>query len=258
MTVLEAAGQTLEVRRLPGLAGRPTLVLLHEGLGSVSLWRDFPDRLARETGCPVFVYSRAGYGASSPVEVPRPLDYMQREGRDVLGRVLDAAGLDRVVLVGHSDGASIALVHAGCDTGSRVEGVVVMAPHTFVEPVCVTSIQTARQAYAEGDLRARLERHHGANVDCAFWGWNRAWLDPGFLKWDIRDYLPAIRAPVLAIQGEDDEYGTLAQIDTLREMVQAPFASLILPDCGHSPHRDQPDAVVRRIGLYVKELTGCA
>lgn len=248
---VNVGGVSLETRRIPGDPAWPTLVLLHEGLGSLSLWRDFPDRLAAATGHPVLVFSRAGYGRSDPVELPRPLDYMQREGTDVLPRLLDAAGLERVVLVGHSDGASIALVHAGTTAGRRVEGVVVMAPHTFVEPICLTSIRAAREAYLQGDLRDRLHRHHGANTECAFRGWNDSWLDPDFVHWDIRGVLPGIRVPVLVIQGEDDEYGTALQIAAISDAVPAGVETVLLPACGHSPHRDQPEAVLKAIGAFL-------
>ncbi|MBF0324827.1 MAG: alpha/beta hydrolase [Alphaproteobacteria bacterium] len=250
--VLNVGGVSLETRRIGGDPARPTLVLLHEGLGSVSLWRDFPDQLAAVTGHPVLAFSRAGYGRSDPVDLPRPLDYMQREGRDVLPGLLDAAGLDRVVLVGHSDGASIALVHAGSSAGTRVEKVVVMAPHTFVEPICLTSIRAAREAYLNSDLRDRLQRHHGANTDCAFWGWNDSWLAPDFVHWDIRGFLPAVGVPVLVIQGQDDEYGTILQVDAIRGAVPGGAATLLLPDCGHSPHRDQPGAVLAAIGAFLR------
>ncbi len=254
-TFLDVDGLRLEVRHIRGDGARPTLVMLHEGLGAVSLWRDFPDRLAQATRCPVLVFSRAGYGRSSPVALPRPLDYMQREGRDLLPRLLDAARLSRVVLVGHSDGASIALVHAGCHPGPRLAGVVVMAPHTFVEPLSLTSIAAARDAFRDGDLRQRLERHHGANVECAFWGWNRAWLNPAFQAWDIRPVLADIAAPVLVIQGEDDEYGTIAQVEAITAGIPAGAQTLLLPACGHSPHRDRPEAVIAAIRDFLARIS---
>lgn len=246
-------GHTIEIRRIPGGPG-PALVLLHEGLGSVSAWRDFPERLAQATGRAVVAYSRAGYGQSSPVPLPRPLDYMQREGRKGLPRLLDALGLDRVVLVGHSDGASIALVQAGADRSGRVAGVVVMAPHSFVEDMCLVSIAEAKTAFETTDLRARLARHH-ADVDVAFWGWNRAWLDPAFkAEFDIRADLPRIQAPVLVIQGRQDQYGTIAQVDAVLEA--APDArAVLLDDCGHSPHKDQPEATIGAIAEFVQTLS---
>ncbi|MBC7906400.1 MAG: alpha/beta hydrolase [Rhodospirillaceae bacterium] len=234
-----------------GTPAAHALVFLHEGLGSVSLWRDFPARVSAATGLPALVFSRAGYGGSSPVSLPRPLDYLEREARDVLPRVLDAAGIASAILIGHSDGASIALVHAALDHG-RVKAVVAMAPHSFVEDMCLAAIAQAAEAYEKGDLRARLQRHHSANVDCAFWGWNRAWLDPAFKPMDLRPYLPRIQVPVLVIQGEDDEYATLAQVDAVVDGVGGAVDRLVLPQCGHSPHRDQGDAVVAGIGAFVK------
>lgn len=241
----------LEVRRIAGQVAGPTLVLLHEGLGSVSLWRDFPDRLAEATGLPVLAYSRAGYGGSSPVPLPRPLDYMQQEAAS-LPRVLDALGLERVILVGHSDGASIALVHAGTASG-LVAGVVAMAPHSFVEDICLVSIADVKLAYETTDLRDKLARHHGANVDVAFWGWNGAWLDPRFKAWSIREHLPGIKAPVLVIQGRQDEYGTVAQVNVILDTVTGARA-VLLDDCRHSPHRDQPGATVQAVAEFVKAV----
>lgn len=235
--------------------GAPVLVFLHEGLGSVSLWRDFPELVAAATGLSAFTYSRQGYGGSSPVALPRPLDYLEREGRDVLPRVLDAAGISSAILIGHSDGASIALVHASSDGGGRVRGVAALAPHTFVEDMCVAAIARVRQDYA-ASLRPRLERHHGANVDGAFHGWNDTWLHPGFKAMDLRPYLPAITVPVLVIQGEDDEYATAAQVDAVTAGVGGTVRGLMLPDCGHSPHRDQPAAVIAAIADLVRPLSG--
>lgn len=226
------------------------LVFLHEGLGSVSLWRDFPARVAGVTGLSALVFSRAGYGGSSPVALPRPLDYLEREARDVLPRVLDAAGITSAILIGHSDGGSIALVSSALDVG-RIKGVVAMAPHTFVEDICVAAIAQVTIAYESGELRPRLQRHHGANVDCAFWGWNRTWLDPAYRAMDLRPYLPRIQVPVLVIQGEDDEYASLAQVDEVVHGVSGPVQTLVLPQCGHSPHRDQADAVVGAIGEFM-------
>jgi pimeloyl-ACP methyl ester carboxylesterase len=232
----------------------PTLVLLHEGLGCVELWRDFPARMADASGCGVLVYSRAGYGRSDPVAVPRPLTYMHHEGLEVLPKVIDAAELRRVVLVGHSDGGSIALIHGGGVRDPRVLGIVTLAAHVFNEELCVTSIRAARDAFDNGDLRTRLTRYHGSNVDCAFWGWNRAWLDPGFMQWNIGEYLPGIRVPLLAIQGKNDEYGTLQQLEAIRDQTGALVETLLLADCGHSPQRDQPEATVEAIRRFVAGL----
>lgn len=244
MEHLDIDGIRLECRWVGRpVAGRPVLVFLHEGLGSVSLWRDFPDQVAQATGLPAFVYSRQGYGGSAPVGLPRPLDYLEREGRDVLPRVLDAAGIASAVLVGHSDGASIALIHAAHDRSGRVRAVAAMAPHTFVEDMCVAAIAQVRETYAE-TLRPRLQRHHGTNVDCAFHGWNDTWLQPGFKAMELRPMLAGITVPVLVMQGEDDEYATAAQVEAVRDNVSGPVRALMLPRCGHSPQRDQPQAVI--------------
>jgi len=223
----------------------PTLVLLHEGLGSVSTWRDWPARLARETACGVLVYSRAGYGRSDSTPVPRPLDYMEREGRDVLPEVLDAAGVRRALLVGHSDGGSIAIVHAATEEAKgserRVRGLVLLAPHVVCEDVSVRAIEAARGEYERGDLRARLERHHGANVDVAFWGWNRAWLDPGFRAFDLMRYLPGVRVPTAVLQGERDPYGTVRQVELIAAGCGGPVTVTMLPEVGHAPQRERED-----------------
>jgi pimeloyl-ACP methyl ester carboxylesterase len=235
-------GQRLEAEwHGPPAGDAPTLVLLHEGLGCVAMWRDWPAELARASGLGVLVYSRAGYGGSDPVTLPRPLTYMHDEGERVLPAVLDAAGVKRAILVGHSDGGSIAIVHAGTEAArGRIFGLALLAAHLFCEDISVASITRAREAFVDGDLRARLARHHGANVDCAFWGWNRAWLDPGFRRWNIEHYLPRIDVPVLAVQGEDDPYGTLLQVEAIARGVRGQLRRLILPGCGHAPQRDRP------------------
>src|SRR5271157_4886483 len=207
-----AAGKRLEAVAFgppPGTA--PTIVMLHEGLGCVALWRDFPMKLAAASGWGVFAYSRAGYGQSDAIDLPRPLDYMTEEAILSLPRVLAAIGFKRGVLLGHSDGASIAAIYAGEHDDERVRGLVLMAPHVFTEAPGLAAIAEARDAYRTGDLRARLAKHH-ADVDCAFCGWNGAWLDPGFKAWNIEGFVERWRVPALLIQGDDDQYGTLAQI----------------------------------------------
>jgi pimeloyl-ACP methyl ester carboxylesterase len=240
---LELDGARLEFRLWPG-SGRTGLVLLHEGLGSVSMWRDFPDQLRAASGLSVFAWSRRGYGGSSPAPQPWPVGYMHEEARRNLAPVLEATGFEQFVLIGHSDGASIAAIHAGERPQPGLRGLVLMAPHFFVEDVSVASIAAARLAFETGDLRPRLERHHGANVDGAFWGWNRIWLDPAFRGWDITGFLPAITCPVLAIQGHDDQYGTMRQLDLVEDGVAGPFTRLELDDCRHSPHLDRPTATL--------------
>jgi pimeloyl-ACP methyl ester carboxylesterase len=246
---LNLDGRRIEYRFVePVAATGADLVMLHEGLGSVSLWRDFPERLAHATGCRTLVYSRQGYGRSSPLDAPRRTDYMHEEARVWLPAILDRLGIRRPLLFGHSDGASIALIHAA-SRGSEVAGIIALAPHVKVEELSVRSIAAAKTAYLETDLRTRLSRHH-ADVDSAFWGWNGIWLDPAFRDWNIEGLLPSIRCPILAIQGEDDEYGTMEQIESIAR--SAPDTRLLaLPDCRHSPHRDQPEAVLAAAREFV-------
>lgn len=222
----------------------PTLVFLHEGLGCIALWKDFPQRMAQATGCSALIYSRAGYGLSDSVELPRSLDYMRHEAEQVLPQVLDATGVQRSVLVGHSDGGSIALIHAGNVSDTRVRALVLMAPHVFNEPVCIEAIEKARLAYITGNLRERLARHHHRNVDVAFWGWNDLWLDPGFLDWDLTALLPSISVPALLIQGCQDEYGSPTQIHAIESHSGGDVESLWPDPCGHIAYRDQPDTII--------------
>ena len=251
---LEVAGHRLEARFIDAAADRPVLILLHEGLGSVSQWRDFPDLLASATGCAVLVYSRAGYGASSPASLPRPLTYMHDEATDVLpGIISQLQGRDHV-LVGHSDGASIAAIYAGSKPLAGLKGLVLMAPHVFVEDISIDGIKAARDAWTTTDLRDRLARHHSDNVDIAFLGWNDSWLHPEFRVWDITGFLPLIIVPVLAVQGRDDDYGTLAQLDAIERSCGGPVTKLILDGCGHAPQKYQTAAVLDAICSFVTEL----
>ncbi|MFO1117449.1 MAG: alpha/beta hydrolase [Beijerinckiaceae bacterium] len=237
----------------PSPADAPTLVLLHEGLGCVGLWGEFPAKLSQATDCGVFAYSRAGYGKSDPVSLPRPLSYMHDEARDMLPKVLDAIGVQRGFLVGHSDGASIAAIYGGMCEDPRIDGLVLIAPHVFTEDMGIASIAEAQQAYEHGDLKRKLARWHD-NVDCAFRGWNDAWLDPDFRKWDLTGFLPRIRIPVQIIQGEADQYGTMAQVETISRSAGASVETVILPGVGHSPHREAQgstvEAAARFIGLH--------
>ena len=251
---LHIAGHDLEYRMIgPQPSERPAIVMLHEGLGSVALWGDFPDRLQASTGMGVFVYSRAGYGASSAVTLPRPLDYMSREALDVLPALLDAIGFRCGVLVGHSDGASIAAIYAGGKIDHRVRGVVLMAPHFVVEDVSVASIAAIKQTYETTDLRARLMRWH-RDVDNAFYGWNGAWLDPGFRRWDISEYLAYIRVPVAILQGEDDQYGTVRQIEIASEECYCPVDVTLIPMVGHSPQREAAELTLATVSEFVRRL----
>lgn len=255
-STLTAGGRRIEYARFgPGAESAPTLVFLHDGIGCASTWRDVPRELARETGCGALVYSRAGYGGSDPVPLPRPLTYMHEEGFFHLPAVLDAAGVRSAILVGHSDGGSIALLHASTPEASpRVIGLLLVAPHVFCEEVTVRSIERAGAEYREGDLRERLSRHHGDNVDCAFWGWNRAWLDPGFRSWNIEEHLPAVAVPILVVQGTDDPYGTLRQVEAIERRSGGPVRRCILGRCGHSPHRDRRDETLSAMAAFVRDL----
>ncbi len=243
------AGVELDTADRPG--DEPALVLLHEGLGSVELWRGVPDALHAATGRRVVTYSRAGYGRSGPAVLPRPVSYMHDEADVVLPALLDGLAIERPVLVGHSDGASIALLHAGA--GRPVAGLVLLAPHVVVEDVSVTSIAAARDAYATTDLRDRLARYHD-DVDATFRGWNDVWLSPAFRSWDITDRLPAIDAPVLVIQGEDDPYGTTRQVDLIAAGVHGRCEQLLLPGVGHAPHLEAPAEALAAITAFVAGL----
>jgi pimeloyl-ACP methyl ester carboxylesterase len=226
-----------------------TLVFLHEGLGSVRMWRDFPAVLADRTGCRAFVYSRQGHGDSPPLTAPRTVRFMHDEAVQVLPRVLEQFDIDDPILIGHSDGASIALIHAGA-AARPPRALVLLAPHVFVEDVSVRSIARMRELYATTDLRERLARYH-ADVDGMFRGWNDIWLDPAFRAWNIEEYLPRITCPVLVVQGEDDEYGTVRQVEAVAAQVRGRVEILLLARCGHSPHRDQQELVVERIAGFL-------
>ncbi|MDP3514478.1 MAG: alpha/beta hydrolase [Sulfuritalea sp.] len=252
---VRACGHNLEYQLIPAhQINRPTLVLLHEGLGSVAMWRDFPARLATATGCRTLVYSRYGYGQSDVLEESFGTDFMHREGREALPELLTELGIERPLLVGHSDGASIALLHAG-DRRFEVAGLVVMAPHCFVEDISIRSIEAAKVAFETTDLPAKLGRYH-RDVRRTFYGWNDIWLNPDFRAWNIEDCLAGIRCPILAIQGVDDEYGTMAQIEAIAAgaTAAAGVELLKLADCRHSAHKDQTVAVIEAIGRFADDI----
>ena len=251
---LTAAGKSLEYACFgPTPSDAPTLILLHEGLGCAALWRDFPNALTEATGFGVLTYSRAGYGQSDPADLPRPLNYMTREAMDVLPDVLEVIGVRRCVLVGHSDGATVAAIYAGSVPDRRVRGIVLMAPHFFAEEMGLAEIAKAKRAYEDGDLHARMIKYH-RDPENAFWGWSDSWLHPDFRTWDVADVIDYIRVPVLAIQGREDQYGTLAQIEMLEERSYAPVESLILDDCRHAPFLDQGSTVIAAIAEYCWRL----
>ncbi|MFT5134011.1 MAG: pimeloyl-ACP methyl ester carboxylesterase [Gammaproteobacteria bacterium] len=228
----------------------PTLVFLHEGLGSVAMWKDFPEQLAEVTGFNAFIYSRQSYGKSSPLPLPREVNYSREEAVDVLPKVMEAANILKPVFIGHSDGGSIALIYAGTGMQPVAAGLIVMAPHVFNESVSTSGIQLAKQAYEQGELRSRLSAYHN-DVDNAFWRWNNIWLDKDFQYWNIEEFLPGISAPVLHIQGKNDEYGTEAQALAIQTQCGGIVEVLMLADCGHSPFRDQTQATLNGISNFI-------
>jgi pimeloyl-ACP methyl ester carboxylesterase len=248
-------GQTrLEYRMIgPPPDAAPTLVLLHEGLGCADIWGGFAQELATATGTGVFAYSRAGYGQSSRSHLPRPVSFMHDEARDVLPLVLDAMGFRRGLLVGHSDGASIAAIYAGSVQDHRVRGLALMAPHFFTEDMGIAEIARAKTAFETGPLRAKLARVH-ADPDNAFYNWSGPWLDPDFRNWELSDALAHIRVPILIVQGENDQYGTLAQIEMAQQECYCPVEVALLPDTRHAPYREAPEATLRAIADFANRL----
>ena len=219
------------------------------------MWRDFPERVADATGLGVLVYSRVGYGNSEPCELPRHVSFMHDEALNVLPLVLNAFEIDKPILFGHSDGGSIALIYAGSDPAINLQALILEAPHVFVENLSIQSIENAKDAYENGVLKAGLERYHGANTECAFRGWNDVWLNSEFRDWNIESSLPHIKVPVLVIQGEDDQYGTLKQVEAIKTGLHGAVQTLLLPNCGHSPHRDQRDNVLNATVDFLKHLS---
>ena len=248
MPFVAVAGRQIEYRMIVGDAALPTLVFLHEGLGSVALWRDFPDKVAGRLGARALLYSRFGYGHSDGLAAERTIRFMHEEALDILPALLDRLGIECPLLVGHSDGASIALIHAAA-SGRPVAGLVLLAPHVFVERETVESIARIRETYRTTDLRARLAKYH-AHVDDAFLGWADTWLRPEFLSWSIEEVVAGVSQPMLLVQGRDDQYGTLEQLERIAARAQGPVSPLVLDRCGHSPHRDQEAAVLDAIADF--------
>ena len=252
MPRVQAAGRALNYEWIGSeTAGRPALVFLHEGLGSIRQWRDFPARVSQATGCRALVYDRYGYGDSDVLaETRRDISFMHHEALRSLPEMLRELKIENPILIGHSDGASIALIHAG--GGFAVKAVVAMAPHVFIEPLCLKSIDTAAENFEKGELAKGLGKYH-RDARKTFYGWADVWLDPEFVNWDIRDdYLPKIQCPVLAIQGEDDEYGTMAQLDNMAQRLKR-CELLKLAACGHSPFRDQPAKVLSEVREFLEK-----
>jgi pimeloyl-ACP methyl ester carboxylesterase len=231
----------------------PTIVMLHEGLGSVSTWRNFPERLAAATKTGVFAFSRAGYGRSSSAPLPRPVDTLHREALHVLPKVLDAIGFRRGILFGHSDGGSIAAIYAGSIQDHRVRGLVLIEPHFFVEAMNLAAIRKTAADYETGDLRARLARHH-ANADATMQGWLDFWLDPEFETFDIREALRYIRVPLLVVKGENDPYGTIEQIRAAEAECYCPVEAVVIPKAGHAPHHDAPELTLEIVAGFVNHI----
>ncbi len=244
----------LEYRMIgPRPDAAPTVVMLHEGLGCVALWGPFPEQIAAATGAGVFVYSRAGYGQSSPGKLPRTVSFMHEEACEVLPRVLDAIGFQRGLLLGHSDGASIAAIYGGTVQDHRVRGLVLIASHFFTEDMGIAEIRRAKAAFEAGEFREKLKRWH-ANVDCAFRSWNEPWLDPKFRDWNITEALGYIRVPILIVQGENDQYGTLKQVEAAQQECTCPVETALLPGVRHVPHREAPDLTLKAIADFINRL----
>lgn len=250
-------GLTIETWRCgPSPDSAPTLVFLHDGLGSALLWRDFPEIISDNTGCGVLIFSRLGYGSSSPCVLPRPIDYMENEAKCLLPDIITAAGLQRFFLIGHSDGGSIALLYAIGNPAPGLMGVVTLAAHVFCEEITLSSIRRSKAEFDGGGLREKLRRYHGDNVDCAFLGWSSMWLNPGFANWDFRGELHKIERPVLGIQGDADEYGSIIQVEALCNVPMGRV--LLLEDCGHTPQREKPVETATAITDFIAEtLRSC-
>ncbi len=248
---IEVDNARLEYQWITGRPDAPVLVLLHEGLGCVFMWKSFPQRLAEKTGLSIFSYSRQGYGLSDHCTLPRAASYMHDEA-EVLEKVLTQIPGETFILVGHSDGASIASIYTGSHAESSIQALVLLAPHFFVESKTIESIAQAKSLYATTDLRDRLEKYHGERVDNTFWGWNDVWLSDEFRSWNITEYLPNIEVPTLVIQGASDEYGSTAQITAAEQGINGAVQTCILPDCGHSPHRQLEGETVHAIAGFIE------
>jgi pimeloyl-ACP methyl ester carboxylesterase len=232
---------------------RPTLVFLHEGLGCVAMWRDFPQAVAEATTCNLLVYSRVGYGRSSPAQLPRLVCYMHDEGLETLPIVLEKCQIQKHILIGHSDGGSIALINGGGAASPNLLGIITEAAHVFNEPISVRSIEETRHLYQTTNLREKLARYH-ANVDNAFWGWNDIWLHPDFRAWNLEAFLPTIDVPLLVMQGLDDQYGTLAQVEAIVTGVGEKAQKCLIPDCRHAPHHEQRDVTLNEMTTFIQTI----
>ena len=234
-----------------GAEKKPTLVFLHEGLGCIELWRDFPENLCTTLKLNGFVFSRQGYGASDPVPLPRPMDFMHQEAMNVLSPVLTEAKINSAILIGHSDGGSIALIHSGKIKDPRVKAITTIGAHVFNEELTIKSIREAKIAFETTDLPTRLAKYHGDNTDCAFWGWNDIWLQPKFLDWNIEQFLPHIDIPTLVVQGSNDQYGSEVQIKAIETGLKCATKTAVIPDAQHSPHLEQQNFTIDVIKTFI-------
>ena len=255
---VKAAGRRLRVRKLThphsdGEGSRPTLVFLHEGLGSIEMWHDFPAILAETTACDCLIYDRWGHGRSDSLDVQRTLRYVHHEALDSLPEVLNHSNVDDAILIGHSDGGSIALIFAA-EYPEILRGIITEAAHVFVEEITLEGIREALDIYNNTDLKQKLARYHGDNTEKIFRAWYETWLQPGFKSWDIQDCLPKIKCPVLVIQGEDDQYGTAAQVQAITKKVAGQSQPLLIPNCAHTPHREAKDRVVQEMTEFILRL----
>jgi pimeloyl-ACP methyl ester carboxylesterase len=220
------------------------------------MWGDFPSELAAATGCGAFVYSRLGYGKSNSIILPRPIRYMHDEGLEVLPQLLEVTGIRDCILIGHSDGGTIALIYAGGTEATLLRGLITEAAHVFCEDICLEAVHHARKLYLQGALRRSLEKHHGGNTDNAFWGWHDVWLLPDFKNWNIEEYLSEVKVPMLVMQGDDDHHGTAAQAEAISRQVPASEEAMMIPDCGHAPHKEQEAVVFNAMRTYISRLLG--
>lgn len=231
----------------------PTLIFLHEGLGCAQMWKDFPYLLSQKTGCPALIFSRFGYGASDPCSRPWKLNFMHKEGLQILPSVIKEAKIKDHILIGHSDGGSIGIIYAGSPCAVGLKGLITEAAHVFCEEITVKSIFQAKVNYEHHDLRQKLEKYHGKNTENAFRGWNDVWLNPHFTNWNIEKYLPKIKVPMLAIQGCEDQYGTLKQIESIKQRASRCLTHII-NDCRHSPHLDQPEKTLNIMARFIDDI----
>lgn len=238
----------------PSPQDAPTLVFLHHGLGCAATWHDYPKMLAAATQCGALVYSRFGYGNSDPCSLPRPVRFLHDEALNILPKLLAAKGVRDCILIGHSDGGSISIIYAGGTAAQPLRGVITEAAHVFFEDKTFPAQLKARESYEKGTLRQKLEKYHGSNTECAFLGWNNTWMSLEFADWDLREYLSNIKVPMLVIQGEDDEYGTVAQVSAIKERMISDLEVLMIPECGHSPHQEQEKITFQAMVGFIKKM----